>query len=92
MSGFVKWFPREQEKNRVVSGKLRLKKIHCSKGGTNGTKNYPSKSYYESAEDIHGDGIKQYRMAVRVHHRTGTTAEVEEGESPGLERADGRNP
>jgi hypothetical protein len=69
-----------------------MKKIHCSKGGTNGTKNYPSQSYYGSAEDIYGDGVKQYRMAVRVHHRTGTTTPVEEGESPGLERADGRNP
>jgi hypothetical protein len=46
MSGFVKRFPRDvskrSQKSRVVSGKLRLKKIHCSKGGTNGTKNYPS--------------------------------------------------
>ena len=50
------------EKSRVVSGKLRMKKIHCSKGGTNGTKNYPNKSYYKSAEVIHGDGIMQYRL------------------------------
>ena len=31
-------------------------------------------------------------MAIRVHHRTGITTPVEEGQSPGLERADGRNP
>jgi hypothetical protein len=68
-----------------------MKKIHCSKGGTNGTKNYSRQSYYETAEVIYGDGIKQYRMAVRVHHRTGATTSVEEGESPGHERVDGRN-
>jgi hypothetical protein len=79
---------KRSQKSRIVSGKLRLKKIHCSKGGTNGTKNYPNQSYYESTEVIHGDGIK----ALMVQHRTGSTTPVEKAEGPGPELADGRNP
>jgi hypothetical protein len=74
--------PEKMKWIRVVSDKLLLmKKYHCSKGGTNGNRNYPNQSYYGSTNHIYGTRIEQHELALRVHHRSGTTTKITQATS-----------